>query len=46
MRCKNIVPLIVTQMRHTGFVLQHDDARLVNAEHIVNDVLAVHMRWV
>lgn len=33
-------------MHHTGFIVQYDYARLINAVHIVNDVLAVHMRWV
>lgn len=33
-------------MHRTGFILQYDYARLINAEHIVNNVLAVHVRWV
>lgn len=31
---------------HTCFVLQYDYARLIHAEHVVNDVLAIHMRRV
>jgi len=39
-----VLLLAVTRGRLTGFVLQHDDARLVHAEHVVNDVLAVDER--
>lgn len=33
-------------MQRTGFVLQYDYAGFIDTEHIVNDVFAVHMRWV
>lgn len=29
--------------RHTCFVLQDDDSRLIDAEHIVDNVLAAHV---
>lgn len=33
-------------MHRTSFVLQYDYARLIDAEHIVNNVLAFHMYWI
>lgn len=31
---------------HTCFIFQNDYARFIDAEHIVNNVLATHMGWV
>lgn len=33
-------------MHRTGFVLQYNYARLIDAEHIVNNVLAFRMCWI
>lgn len=33
-------------MQHTSFVLQYNYACFIDTEHIVNNVLAIDMRWV
>lgn len=33
-------------MQHTSFVLKYNYACFIDTEHIVNNVLAIDMRWV
>lgn len=34
------------ELIHTCFIFQHDYARLINMEHVVNNMFATNMGWV